>query len=152
MQVSTAIREKVATTVEIVAEQHKESAVAKPAAVVGVGIASVVAAGTCSNELVDALCGLLGYPFDLVVPGGSHACSTASLLFSCLSLPCHDRSSSCHANSRMQPQSQHMYAGMVLSNMLEFAVSTRDPGSCQTVHLKLVDNWRRALTAARHGM
>lgn len=49
------------------------------AAMVGVGSAAILAAGVSSDALVDNLCTQLGYPFDLVVPGGFQACSTALL-------------------------------------------------------------------------
>lgn len=36
---------------------------------IGVGTAAVMAEGVSSETLTDAVCGQVGYPFDLVVPG-----------------------------------------------------------------------------------
>ena len=63
-QVSGAVKETVASTAKMLAEQNRT------AAMVGVGSAAILAAGVSSNMLVDNLCTQLGYPFDLVVPGG----------------------------------------------------------------------------------
>lgn len=60
-----------AATAEAMAEQDHA------AAWIGVGSKAILAAGVSSDELVDNLASMLGYPFDLVVPGGFQACSTA---------------------------------------------------------------------------
>jgi hypothetical protein len=80
VQAVDAIKQTAAAISEVADEQHQAATVAKQAAMVGVGTTAVLAAGVSSNVLTDAICSMLGYPFDLVVPGRFHTCSIMVLL------------------------------------------------------------------------
>lgn len=71
VQVIRTIKKKALEVVEVVAERQQAGEVAKAAAMVSVGTAAVLEeAGDHDEELVNSICSMLGYPFDLVVPGG----------------------------------------------------------------------------------